>query len=151
MDIVYSNGVLHHTPNTLKTFGEVVRVLKPSGKAVLGLYSTYSPHFIVEKLIGSVKALLNEKHHAWYEYGVSSWITEGSNNPWTKTFSKSEIKGLLVQYPVENLVLRKNGFVWGNAIPVFGKYIDQTYLGKKLSKYLHGSLGAMWIISFNKK
>ena len=53
VDIVYSNGVLHHTPNTAKAFSELIRVLKPNGKAVIGLYSTYSPHFINSKIIYS--------------------------------------------------------------------------------------------------
>jgi len=38
-DIVYSNGVLHHTLDTERAIGEVHRVLKPGGQAVIMLLS----------------------------------------------------------------------------------------------------------------
>ena len=37
-DVVYSYGVLHHTPDTEKAIAEVARVLKPGGQARLMLY-----------------------------------------------------------------------------------------------------------------
>ncbi len=37
-DLVVSPGVLHHTPNLIKAFQEVYRVLKPGGKAKISLY-----------------------------------------------------------------------------------------------------------------
>jgi ubiquinone/menaquinone biosynthesis C-methylase UbiE len=37
-DLVYSWGVLHHTPNTKKAIAEVYRVLKPGGRIVIMLY-----------------------------------------------------------------------------------------------------------------
>jgi SAM-dependent methyltransferase len=37
-DIVYSNGVLHHTPNTAGAVREVQRVLRPGGQAKVMLY-----------------------------------------------------------------------------------------------------------------
>jgi len=41
-DIVYSWGVLHHSPNTARAFEEVCRVLKPGGAARIMIYHTYS-------------------------------------------------------------------------------------------------------------
>ncbi|HEV2391617.1 MAG TPA: class I SAM-dependent methyltransferase [Verrucomicrobiae bacterium] len=37
-DIVYSHGVLHHTPNTQAAINQVYRVLKPGGRAIIMLY-----------------------------------------------------------------------------------------------------------------
>jgi ubiquinone/menaquinone biosynthesis C-methylase UbiE len=37
-DIVYSHGVLHHTPDTQRAINEVWRVLKPNGRAIIMLY-----------------------------------------------------------------------------------------------------------------
>jgi len=37
-DIVYSWGVLHHTPDTKKAIGEVHRVLRPGGRAKVMIY-----------------------------------------------------------------------------------------------------------------
>jgi glycosyltransferase involved in cell wall biosynthesis/ubiquinone/menaquinone biosynthesis C-methylase UbiE len=41
-DLVYSNGVLHHTPNTRRTIGEILRVLKPGGRAIVMVYAENS-------------------------------------------------------------------------------------------------------------
>jgi ubiquinone/menaquinone biosynthesis C-methylase UbiE len=41
-DIVYSHGVLHHTPNTAQAIREVHRVLKPGGRAIIMLYHKHS-------------------------------------------------------------------------------------------------------------
>ncbi len=37
-DVVYSFGVIHHTPNTEKAVEEIYRVLKPGGQAILAVY-----------------------------------------------------------------------------------------------------------------
>lgn len=44
-DAVYSNGVLHHTPNIQAALNEVYRVLKPGGSAVIMLYAENSLHY----------------------------------------------------------------------------------------------------------
>lgn len=45
-DVVYSSGVLHHTPNPAASFARVARLLRPGGVMVLGLYNQYArlPH-----------------------------------------------------------------------------------------------------------
>ena len=44
-DVVYSNGVIHHTPNTQQVVREIFRVLKPGGKAIIMLYAEHSWHY----------------------------------------------------------------------------------------------------------
>ena len=46
-DLVYSHGVLHHTPNTPRTIREVHRVLAPGGRAVIMLYHRVSFNYQV--------------------------------------------------------------------------------------------------------
>ncbi len=41
-DLVYSWGVLHHSPDTPKAFKEVLRVLRPGGTAKVMIYHTHS-------------------------------------------------------------------------------------------------------------
>src|SRR5581483_1420636 len=44
-DLVYSNGVLHHTPNTSAVVREIFRVLRPGGRAIVMLYAEDSFHY----------------------------------------------------------------------------------------------------------
>jgi ubiquinone/menaquinone biosynthesis C-methylase UbiE len=41
-DLVYSNGVIHHTPNTARTVAEMFRVLKPGGRVIVMVYAENS-------------------------------------------------------------------------------------------------------------
>ena len=45
-DVVYSSGVLHHTPDPRASFAAVARLLRPGGILVVGLYNAYArlPH-----------------------------------------------------------------------------------------------------------
>ncbi len=47
-DVVYSNGVLHHTPDTAGAIREVHRVLRPGGVAKIMLYHRNSLNYWVE-------------------------------------------------------------------------------------------------------
>jgi ubiquinone/menaquinone biosynthesis C-methylase UbiE len=46
-DLVYSHGVLHHTPDTERAVGEIHRVLKPGGAAMVMLYHKNSYNYYV--------------------------------------------------------------------------------------------------------
>lgn len=50
-DVVYSFGVLHHTPDTQKSINEVHRVLKNDGLAVIMLYNTRSFNYIIHRIL----------------------------------------------------------------------------------------------------
>src|ERR1044072_226507 len=47
-DVVYSNGVLHHTPDTAGAIREVHRVLRPGGVAKVMLYHRNSMNYWIE-------------------------------------------------------------------------------------------------------
>src|SRR5205085_3449156 len=44
-DLIYSHGVLHHTPDTTAAVREVHRVLRPGGRAVVMLYHRNSYNY----------------------------------------------------------------------------------------------------------
>src|SRR2546423_6452988 len=46
-DLVYSHGVLHHTPDTARAIREIHRVLKPGGRAIVMLYHRGSYNYRV--------------------------------------------------------------------------------------------------------
>jgi SAM-dependent methyltransferase len=41
-DVVYSSGVVHHTPDPRATFARLVRLARPGGTIVLGVYNTFA-------------------------------------------------------------------------------------------------------------
>lgn len=55
-DLVYSNGVLHHVPETATAIAEFHRVLRPSGTAIVMVYHRRSFNFVVS--IMGVRRLL---------------------------------------------------------------------------------------------
>ncbi|MFC1828421.1 methyltransferase domain-containing protein [Thermodesulfobacteriota bacterium] len=149
IDNVYSHGVLHHTPNTASTIAEINRVLKPGGKAIIGLYVTYSPKFIVDRLLGQFKVFLG-KQNFWFNSGEGAWHSAGHHNPWTKTYSKKELTELFRNYDYSGLAFRKFSFRWGNCLPPFGKYIDRTIIGQNLANMVSPILGDIWSIQYTK-
>jgi len=50
-DVVYSYGVLHHTPRPAEAFDEILRVLVPGGRAILMLYNRRSFNYYVRILL----------------------------------------------------------------------------------------------------
>src|SRR5262249_8324455 len=79
-DVVYSFGVLHHTPTIEQALNEVSRVLRPGGKAFLMLYSRYA---------------LNNLVHVLCRIPYESPRTWRTDAPITRTFSKRQVQRLL--------------------------------------------------------
>jgi len=52
-DVVYSFGVLHHTPDTEKSINEVHRVLRNDGLAVIMLYHKRSFNYIIHRMLNA--------------------------------------------------------------------------------------------------
>jgi len=121
-DLVYSHGVLHHTPDTPRTIREVHRVLSAGGQAVIMLYYRDSFNYYVN--LGIVRRL--RAHLLRTEFGIklartifgeteqdlrrhaelirenpSSYIemqnmlnrnTDGPDNPLSQVFSKASAR-----------------------------------------------------------
>jgi ubiquinone/menaquinone biosynthesis C-methylase UbiE len=110
-DIVYSNGVLHHSENTEKCIDELFRVLRPGGKAIVMLYNKNSVYYWTSIFL---KGILNGDI---FKYPNAEWIgriTEGkpkygvTKNPITRFYSKKEINRLFSKFNI--ISLRKNSF-----------------------------------------
>ena len=110
-DIVYSNGVLHHTPDTERAVDEVFRVLKSGGRAVIMLYCRDSWHYWINLLlcVGVLqgKALFDRN---WLgkatEWGGAHRQT--TLNPVTRCYGRAGVHRLFGRF--ERVSLRKREF-----------------------------------------
>lgn len=96
-DLIYSFGVLHHTPGTEKAVREVYRCLKPGGQAIIMLYYKWSAKVWGEILLGrglrqghlfrlrSMQKLIDQ-------YTEFDSQTEDNICPLTKVYSKRKIR-----------------------------------------------------------
>lgn len=120
VDIVYSSGVLHHSPNLPRSISEIHRVLKPGGIAYIMLYATWSIVFLQEKMM------------RWT--GEKAWETEGRKNPCTTTYSVSECRRLFSAF--DSVSINKRGGSL-TSIAKIGKFLPTAF-----DKYIDGPLGA---------
>ena len=66
-DVVYSYGVLHHTPDPYRGFQQMVRVCKPGGVVIVSVYSLYSRfiHRQKQRLISLLAGDAIERRCQW--------------------------------------------------------------------------------------
>jgi len=90
-DVVYSWGVLHHSPNTSRAIAEAFRVLKPGGKARIMIYHKWS-------LVGLM---------LWVRYallGLRPWLSLSQvyarhlESPGTKAYSAREARAMFSKF-----------------------------------------------------
>lgn len=110
-DIVYSNGVLHHSPRTDVAIAEVLRVLKPGGRAVVMLYCKSSFHywFTLFLCTGLLKGAMF-KSRDWVGR-ATEWIGDApqtATNPITRCYTAGEVRRLFGGF--ERVSLRKSEF-----------------------------------------
>ena len=128
-DLVYSFGVLHHTPDTQKAVDEIHRVLKPGGTAKVMLYHKRSIEYVVLLL----RKLKNPSRWRWSLQKAISYETEmnkhvgGPVNPLTKTFTRKEATRFFNGFASVRTRVRYIN------VPVVGRFIPSFVL-KLLSK-----------------
>ncbi|MBS0418985.1 MAG: methyltransferase domain-containing protein [Proteobacteria bacterium] len=151
IDVVYSNGVLHHTPNFRTAMDEAYRVLKPGGRAIIALYAKNSIQFGVIRLLGFLRGKFSRRDQdAWMgEASEGAWRTQGRMNPWTETFSAEQLREVVRKYGVRDLVLRKNGHPIMH-IPRVGPGLMRSSLVRRIDRLLEPTLGDMLVMSFTK-
>ncbi|MFN5496117.1 MAG: class I SAM-dependent methyltransferase [bacterium] len=86
-DLVYSWGVLHHSPDTPKAFQEVLRVLKPGGQARVMIYSKWS---LIGLMLWIRYALLRGRPFTSLKELYAKYL----ESPGTKAYTLSEARRL---------------------------------------------------------
>ncbi|KKK53900.1 hypothetical protein LCGC14_3090150, partial [marine sediment metagenome] len=106
-DLVYSHGVLHHTPSLEVALTEVYRVLKPGGKAIIMLYAKESLTYLGIQIYGRLRLLYLKYKLGQSDFNILLGLptnnkkltldtiisnsTDGVGNPLANIYSKTEL------------------------------------------------------------
>jgi glycosyltransferase involved in cell wall biosynthesis/ubiquinone/menaquinone biosynthesis C-methylase UbiE len=128
-DVVYSNGVLHHTPNTHRVVQEIFRVLKPGGCVIVMMYAEDSLHYW-RNLVWNIG--LKEGQLRKYSMGeIMSRTVERSDNaaahPLVKVYTKARLRQLFEGFTGISIVQRQMDAA---AVPRVLTLVPRRELGK---------------------
>jgi len=167
-DLVYSHGVLHHTPDTAQAVREIHRVLRPGGRAIVMLYHRDSYNYrinisllrragaqllrwdsgvrLVHKLTGEpldnlqehARLLKTQKKMYLGDEEFLSQNTDGAGNPLARVYSRAEAGALFHDFARVTL---KTYFFNKRWLPLAG-----SLLPRSLESRLAGRWGwHLWI------
>jgi 2-polyprenyl-3-methyl-5-hydroxy-6-metoxy-1,4-benzoquinol methylase len=128
-DVVYSNGVLHHTPDTAGAVREIHRVLRRGGQARVMLYHRRSLAYWTQVILhhGILKGELLRGNSPADIMSKYVEVNQGGGRPLVKAYSRREARNLFsmfseVKVQVEQLI-RPELYLAGKLIPdsVFGR------------------------------
>src|SRR5215467_2636662 len=160
-DLVYSHGVLHHTPDTAAAVREIHRVLRPGGKAVVMLYHRDSYNYRINismlrragvqllRLKTGVKLVhlitgepeSNLQDHARQLQTKSDYLsageflsrnTDGAGNPLARVYSRSEARELFKDFAHVEL---RTYFFNKRWLPVLGAVLPRSLETKLAAKW----------------
>jgi SAM-dependent methyltransferase len=152
-DLVYSHGVLHHTPDTERAVKEIYRVLRPGGRAVVMLYHRDSYNYrvnisllrragaqllrwesgvkLVHRLTGeSLESL--QQHAAQLRVDQHSYLksdeflsqnTDGAGNPLARVYSRVEARRLFKEFAEIEL---RTYFLNKRWLPLIGNMLSRS-------------------------
>lgn len=141
-DLVWSWGVVHHTPDTEAAIREIVRVLRPNGIAKIMIYHRHS---ILAYLFWVKHALL--KFKPWLS--ISNVLWNKMESPGTKAYTRKEALSMLQKLPVENIQIR-TVLTYYDKLERFNR--PMQFFARMLAWLLGGDrVGWFMLIQFKKK
>jgi SAM-dependent methyltransferase len=99
MDVVISNGVLHHTYDTQKAFSSICRLVKPGGHVIIGLYNRFGRlrtdlrRWLLRAFGDSVLALDPQLRRIGSPEKRRAWIRDQYYHPQEREHSIAEVMG----------------------------------------------------------
>lgn len=147
-DLVYSWGVIHHSPNTQSAVNEIHRVLKDEGEAKIMIYYKFS---FVGYMLWIRYALLKFKPFTTLNYIYSNYL----ESPGTKAYSISEARHLFKDFKnVEIKTVLTHGDLLsseaGQRHKGFLLYIARLIYPRLIIKYFFPKNGLFMLISAKK-
>jgi ubiquinone/menaquinone biosynthesis C-methylase UbiE len=161
-DLVYSHGVLHHTPDTPRTIREVHRVLSPGGRAMIMLYYRDSFNYrvnlamvrrlrahllgteigikLARRIFGETEKDLR-RHAELFRRNPGAYMemqnllnrnTDGPDNPLSQVFSKASARQMFGQF---NNVKTEVMFWNPNWLPGIGQLLPRSIENRLASRW----------------
>lgn len=161
-DLVYSHGVLHHTPDTARAVREVHRVLRPGGRAVVMLYHRNSYNYrvnigmlrragahllktpaglkLAHRLTGEPLESLSE-HAARVKEDAESYLapgeflnrnTDGAGNPLARVYSRREARELFKEFASVETATHFLNKRW---LPVVGNLLSRPWEARLAARW----------------
>ena len=155
-DLVYSHGVLHHTPDTQRAINEVHRVLKPAGTAMVMLYHKNSYNYrvnimmlrrigvrilgfdwgprLVHRLTGEDETRLRELQAIYRRDGrrmlsaqeFLNQNTDGAGNPLARAYTRREAQDMFSRF---REIKTEVHFLNKHRIPLIGRVLPRAVEG----------------------
>lgn len=149
-DIVYSFGVLHHTPGTEKAIQEVYRCLKPGGQAIIMLYYKWSAMTWGTIVLGNgirQGGLWKTKSLADLISRYTEWDSQTETNvcPLTKVYSKREARKMFRPFKDVRMELH---YLWPGHFGPFRRLLPLVPMSTK--RKLHKLFGWNLLIKASK-
>lgn len=161
VDLVYSHGVLHHTPDTAAAVREIHRILRPGGRAVVMLYhrDSYNYRVNISMLrragvhllrwnpgIAFVRLVTGEpedslREHARRLRSQSAYLssqeflsqnTDGAGNPLAQVYSREEARELFKDFAKVEL---KTYFLNKKWLPIVGRILPRALESRLASRW----------------
>jgi ubiquinone/menaquinone biosynthesis C-methylase UbiE len=170
-DLVYSHGVLHHTPDTQRAINEVHRVLRPGGTAMVMLYHKNSFNYhvnimtfrrlgvrllkfgwgpaVVHRLTGEEEVRLRQLQKLYREdpqqlLSSEEFLnqnTDGAGNPLARVYTREEAGAMFSMFSEVRTELHFLNKRW---IPLVGSLIPRS-----VERRLASEMGwHLWIIAW---
>ncbi|MEE2691462.1 MAG: class I SAM-dependent methyltransferase [Pseudomonadota bacterium] len=129
-DVVYSNGVIHHTPDTIGVVRDMLRVLKPGGKAIIMVYAENSWHYFREQVlrIGVEKGELDRHSMGWIMSGSVEKSTKGQR-PLVKVYTRRRLRTMFETAGFERISICQRQMVKGE-LPKLLSWIPVSLAGR---------------------
>ena len=127
-DLVYSWGVIHHTPDTVKALSELIRCAKPGGRIKVMIYNRHS--LLALRMYARFGLLEGKPFRS-----ISDILYHHMESIGTKAFTFSEVYKLLSAFPVDIVSIKANpttydlGFFSYHKLPIVFGYLMACFLG----------------------
>ncbi len=146
-DLIYSFGVIHHTPNPERVFEEIKKYMGPKTEVRIMMYSKYS-----------WKTLENYVRHGW-RFGFSlrktiQYFAEAQPDcPVAYVYSKKELQALLSDFEIVDM---RKDHIFPYEINDYLKYkYTRRFIFRIMPrwffKWLESVLGWHWLVTFKLK